>query len=117
LRGRRACHGVFVDKRSLILKTPGRMRKRIALKYCGGCNAGFDRVEYFKQIQDAAGDLIEWVTLDDRDLETVLVICGCDTSCPVENMVQPARLRIVSIRDNERDPAEIVHSLLSEASR
>ncbi|MGA2731700.1 MAG: hypothetical protein ABSG35_03695 [Syntrophobacteraceae bacterium] len=90
------------------------MRKRIALKYCGGCDPGFDRVEYFKQIQNAAGDLIEWVSLDDRDLETVLVICGCDTACPVENRVLTACRSIVSIRDNKRNPAEIVQSLLSE---
>jgi len=44
-------------------------------------------VEYFKEIQNAAGDSIEWVSLDDRDLGTVLVISGCDTACPVENMV------------------------------
>ena len=50
------------------------------------------------------------------DSETVLVICkGCDTSCPAEKMV-PAAVgrRIVSIRDDKRDPAEIVQSLLSE---
>jgi len=90
------------------------MRKRIALKYCGGCDPGFDRVEYFKKIQNAAGDLVEWVTLDDRDFATVLVISGCATACPVGKMVLTACRRIVSIRDNKRDPAEIVQSLLSE---
>jgi hypothetical protein len=95
----------------------GQMRKRIALKYCGGCDPGFDRVEYFKEIQNAAGDLIEWVTLDDRNLEAVLVICGCDTACPEEKMLIEACRRIVAIRDNRRNPAEIVQSLLSKAHR
>jgi len=90
------------------------MRKRIALKYCGGCDPGFDRVEYFKKIQNAAGDLIEWVSLDERDFETVLVISGCATACPVERMVPEACRRIVSIRDNKGDPAEVVQSLLNE---
>jgi hypothetical protein len=89
------------------------MRKRIALKYCGGCDPGFDRVRYFHGIQNAAGDLIEWVTLDDRDFETVLVISGCETACP-ENIVPAAGRRIVSVRDDKRDPAEIVRSLLRE---
>ncbi len=84
------------------------------MKYCGGCDPGFDRVEYFKRIQNAAGDLIEWVTLDDRDTEAVLVLCGCDTACPVEKGVLTARGRIVSIRDNKRNPEEIVQSLLNE---
>jgi hypothetical protein len=92
------------------------MRKRIVLKYCGGCDPGFDRVEYFKEIQNAAGDSIEWVSLDDRDLGTVLLISGCDTACPVENMVLRACRRIVVIRDDKRNPAEIVQSLLSEGN-
>ena len=57
------------------------------MKYCGGCDPGFDRVGYFQEIQNAAGDLIEWVTLDDPGFECVLVISGCDTACPEENMV------------------------------
>jgi hypothetical protein len=102
------------DLKQFGYENPGQMRKRIALKYCGGCDPGFDRVEYSKEIQNAAGDLIEWVTLDNRDLETVLVICGCDTACPMENMVLTASRKIVSIRDNKRNAAEIVQSLLSE---
>ncbi len=90
------------------------MRKRIVLKYCGGCDPGFDRVEYFKEIQNAAGDLIEWVSLDDLDFGAVLVISGCDAACPAENMALTACRRIVAIRDDKRNPAEIVQSLLSE---
>ncbi len=84
------------------------------MKYCGGCDPGFDRVKYFQEIQNAAGGLIEWVTLDDRDFETVLVISGCNTACPMENMVLTPCWRIVSVRDDKRDPAEVVQSLLNE---
>ncbi len=102
------------DVKQFGYQNPAHMKKRIALKYCGGCDPGFDRVEYFKKIQDAAGDLIEWVSLDDLDFETVLVITGCDTECPVENMRLTASRRIVSIRDDKCDPGEIVQSLLIE---
>jgi len=90
------------------------MRKRVALKYCGGCDQGFDRVEYFQKIQDAAGDLIEWVTLDDPDFECILVISGCDTACPAQDMVLTACRRVVSIGDDKCDPSEIVQRLLNE---
>ena len=93
---------------------PVAMRKRIALKYCGGCDPGFDRVEYFREIQNTAGDLIEWVTLDDPDFVSVLVISGCDTACPAQNMVLKACRRIVTIGDDKCDPSEIVQNLLSE---
>jgi hypothetical protein len=106
--------GNVSDLKQFGYENPAQMRKRIALKYCGGCDPGYDRVKYFREIQNAAGDLIEWVSLDDRDFEAVLVITGCDTACPVENMVLTACRTIVSIRDNKRDPAEIVQSLLSE---
>lgn len=90
------------------------MRRKIALKYCGGCNPGFDRVQYFNRIRDAAGDSIEWVTLDDRGFEAVLVISGCETACPEEGIgFMPARM--VMVRTDERDPGEITKYLLSEA--
>ncbi len=88
--------------------------KRIASKYCGGCDPGFDRVGYFREIQNAAGDLIEWVTVDDPDFECVLVISGCDTACPAQNMDLRDCRRIVTIGGDKCDPSEIVQNLLSE---
>jgi hypothetical protein len=112
LRWRMAFQGIPVDER--YLTNPAKMERRIALKYCGGCNPGFDRVQYFNRIRTAAGDIIEWVTLDDRDFEAVLVISGCETACPEESIdVTPAR--IVKVSDNKRDPGEIAQHLLSEA--
>ena len=57
------------------------IKKRIALKYCGGCNPTFDRAEYVKKIQSAAGDRIEWATLDDAAWDGILLIHGCNTAC------------------------------------
>lgn len=87
--------------------------KRIALKYCGGCDPAFDRVEYFKEIQNAAGHMLEWVTMDDPDFETVLVVSGCDIACPAEKMALAPGQTMVSVRDNKRHPAEVVLSLLN----
>ncbi len=90
------------------------MGRRVAIKFCGGCNPGFDRVQYFNRIRAAAGDSIEWVTLDDRGFEAVLVISGCETACLEEGIdFMPAR--IVAVRTDERDPGEITKHLLSEA--
>ncbi len=90
------------------------MRRRIALKYCGGCNPGFDRVQYFNRIRIAAGDFIEWVTLDEQDFEAVLVISGCETACP-EDSIDFTPTRIITVRDNRRDPGEIAQHFLNEA--
>ncbi len=111
MRWRRAFNGISVDKGYLI--DPAKMGRRIALKFCGGCDPGFDRVQYFNRIRTAAGDSIEWVTLDDRGFEAVLVISGCETACPEEGIdFMPAR--IVTVRTDKRDPDEIAQHLLSE---
>ena len=87
-------------------------RKRIALKYCGGCNPGFDRVEFFNRIRAAAKDSVEWVTLDDENFDAVLMISGCDTACPEESLDLSAYDRILFIRDDKSDPQEVIESLL-----
>ena len=88
--------------------------RRIAIKYCGGCDPGFDRVLYYSRIVKAAAGRVEWVSLDDSGFNTVLVICGCETACP-ERMVD-LKFRQISIRDNCRDPGEIVQALLEEGA-
>ena len=85
---------------------------RIALKHCGGCNPGFDRVEFFRRIRDAAGDSVEWVTLDDQGIDAVLVISACDTACPEEKIDLSPYGRVVAVRDDRTDPDEIVRILM-----
>jgi len=88
------------------------MSKRVALKYCGGCDPGFDRVELFTKVRAAAGDSIEWVSLDDPDFDTVLLIAGCDRGCPEQNP-EISPYRVISIKHDRPDAGEIVNALLS----
>jgi hypothetical protein len=87
-------------------------KKRVALKYCGGCDPAFDRVEYFNRIRSAARESIEWVTLADSNFSTVLVISGCETACPEPNLDPLEAHCIVSVKDDKTDPREIVATLL-----
>ncbi len=89
------------------------MSKRIALKYCGGCDPGFDRVELFARVRAAAGDSIEWVSLDDPGFDTVLLIAGCDRACP-EQIPEISPHRVISIKHDGLDAAAIVKALLSD---
>jgi hypothetical protein len=86
------------------------MSRRIALKYCGGCDPGFDRVGFFRRLQAAAGEGIEWVTVEDEGFETVLVIAGCDRACP-QKSAELATHRMIIVSDERRDPVEIVAAL------
>lgn len=83
-------------------------RKRIALKHCGGCDPGFDRVDYFNRIREAAGDSIEWVTLNDEGIDAVLAISACETACLEEKIDWSPYNRVVAVRDDKTDPDEII---------
>jgi hypothetical protein len=88
------------------------MRKRIALKYCGGCDSTFDRVEFFRRIRAAAGDSVEWVTLDDPDFDAILLISGCQAACIEQTVDCSSCDRVVSVRDDGIDPGIIAQTLL-----
>jgi len=86
--------------------------KRIGLKYCGGCNPSYDRVEYVREIQEAAGNRVEWVPTDEGGFSTVLLVCGCDKQCVEMAEYEETGCRLIRIKDSERDPTEILASLL-----
>jgi hypothetical protein len=92
------------------------MSKKVGLKYCGGCDPGFDRVELFTRIRAAAGDAIEWVSVDDQGFDTVLLIAGCDRACPEQNP-EILRYRVISIKHDCPDTGVIVKALLSKGEQ
>lgn len=85
------------------------------MKYCGGCNPSYDRVEYVRAIQQAAGTRIEWALIDEGGFTTIMLVSGCDKQC-VEMAEYEARgHRVIRIRDNHRAPKAVLASLLEEA--
>ena len=50
------------------------------VKYCGGCNPRYDRVEFLQRLMKAFPD-IEFRTGAADQVTAGLVICGCDTAC------------------------------------
>lgn len=83
---------------------------KVALKYCGGCDPTFERVDYFEGIKQAAGEGIEWTALDGGDYDAVLLICGCESACPLDEM--PAGARVVTVTDDGRPPEQVVRLLM-----
>jgi len=83
---------------------------KVALKFCGGCDPVYERVEYWEAIREAAGERIVWQRLDQSGHQVVLVICGCATACPLEDL--PPDETIVAVTDDRQAPAEVVARLL-----
>lgn len=86
--------------------------KRVALKYCGGCNPVFDRVTYVEKIKSAAGPDIEWVTLDDEGLDAVLFVTGCETACPLRSIDFSQYKHALLIKDDNVSSQDLVKILL-----
>ncbi|NPV03888.1 MAG: hypothetical protein HPY67_04055 [Syntrophaceae bacterium] len=86
--------------------------KRIALKYCGGCDCTYDRSEYARKLKQVAEGRIAWVTMDDAGFDTILMIHGCPVACPEKKLEQGHPWRIVSVVDDCIDPEKIIDKLL-----
>lgn len=71
--------------------------RKFGIKFCGGCNPAYDRVELSNTIKNRMGDQIEWIAVDDPRAEKVLIICGCLTQCAnVEDIPEEKRVWITS---------------------
>ncbi len=84
---------------------------KVAIKFCGGCDPAYDRVEFFQRIQCLARDSIEWVRVDDPGYEAVLLVCGCLTACPEDELNHVSRL--ITVRQSGLSPERVVAQLLA----
>lgn len=99
---------------------------RIGIIFCGGCDPAYDRVKYADAIKDAFGLIkIKWLNLDDLNNEpvdgtgkilSVLIISGCQTSCPEDKMKQWPHMNYITIKNNETPPLIVAKLLLEEKS-
>ena len=85
-----------------------------AIRPCqsGGCNPSYDRVEYVREIQEAAGDRIAWVSLDEGGFTTILLVSGCDKQCVEMAEYEESGCRIIRIKDTCVTPSQILSHLL-----
>ncbi len=77
--------------------------RRIGLKYCGGCNPQYDRVQAVVSIKKRLEDKVEFVSYEARDAEGILVVAGCPTACVDLKPFEGRPIWVVtSLRDVER---------------
>jgi hypothetical protein len=54
---------------------------KVGIKYCGGCNPGYNRVATAEYIEHSLHGRVEFVSLENKDINLVLAIEGCKTCC------------------------------------
>ena len=92
------------------------LRMRIGLKYCGGCNPGYDRVDLAQQIEENLLGKAEFVSPGSEDVNLILAVQGCSTACADLSAFQGMEIRVITnIEGAERFIKEIGTQLESFA--
>ena len=56
-------------------------KKKIGIKYCGGCNPGYERVEMMEGVQFRFNDRFLFLRHDEPDIEGMVLMSGCHRAC------------------------------------
>jgi hypothetical protein len=56
-------------------------KKRIGIKYCGGCNPGYERVEMIERVQFRFNDRFLFLRHDEPDIDVLVLMSGCHRTC------------------------------------
>jgi len=55
--------------------------KRIGIKYCGGCNPFYERVDMIQRLQSLLEDRFIFAVDDLQDSDIMLLVSGCPRAC------------------------------------
>jgi len=61
---------------------------KIGIRYCGGCNPYYERVEMIQQVQSSLGDRFLFIPHDQQDLDGLITVNGCPRACAAKNLNQ-----------------------------
>ncbi len=76
---------------------------KVAIKYCGGCNPYYDRVDLVKQIETRLAGKIEMVALDHDWIDLVVAVEGCRTACADLSSVKNKATKIITQPEDAQD--------------
>lgn len=86
-------------------------KHRIGLKYCGGCNPRYDRVQAAGYLRERLKDRVELVSYEDPDIEGILVVAGCPTACVDLTPFKQLPVWVVTSRQQVQDFLETIRAL------
>lgn len=84
---------------------------KVGLKYCGGCRAGYDRVEMVGTVRERLADKVEFVSGDSEEAEMILIVSGCSSACTKLDSIMNRPVHfITSPEEAERWVTKILNS-------
>ena len=62
------------------------VKKRIGIKYCGGCNPGYERVEMIERVQFGFDNRFLFLRHDELDIDALVLMSGCQRACAAKDL-------------------------------
>jgi hypothetical protein len=59
---------------------------KIGIRYCGGCNPHYERVEMIERVQSLVEDRFLFLRHDQQDLDGLIAVNGCLRMCALEDL-------------------------------
>ena len=84
-------------------------KRNVGIKYCGGCNPGYDRVALVEEVKKLLREEAVLVGVDE-EVDVVLAVQGCRTSCAD---LSPYTGKEVAIISSEQGLMEAIDKLKS----
>ena len=85
------------------------MMVKVGLKYCGGCQPTYDRVEFFKRLSKSVSGHVRFVPHDDPEAGHVLIITGCQSACVDLTPFEGKSIFLVSKEEDFETILEALH--------
>ncbi|NWF92909.1 MAG: hypothetical protein HXY46_08325 [Syntrophaceae bacterium] len=86
-------------------------KKRIGIKYCGGCNPHYDRVGMVERTESLLKNRFIFLRHDEEGLDGLVLVNGCPRSC---STIDPDRRDLPSFSvSGEADFENLQHSLMA----
>jgi hypothetical protein len=76
-------------------------RIRIGVKYCGGCNPTYERVEMIQRVRSQLENRFHFIRHDQRDLDGLVLMNGCPRACAAQNFNQAEVPRYSVTEEND----------------
>jgi hypothetical protein len=64
-------------------------RKKIGIKFCGGCNPTYERVGMIQHVQSRLGKRFLFLSRYRKDVEVLILMNGCSKACTLEDSKPP----------------------------
>lgn len=91
--------------------------KRAAVKYCGGCDPVYERVEWVKKVEEAGGQGIRLERYESQDdFDVVLLVNGCERECAAVGLGRGlGGVTCISVTRGDVPPEQVAGWILTAA--